>query len=373
MGDDLPAIVIDNGSGLMKAGLAGNNNPTAVFPTIVGAPEKAGLCSGMGQKDDYVGLEAVLKKGVLSLNYPMDHAVVTSWPQMERIWHHTFYHALRLPPEEHPLLLTDAPLNPRANREEMAEVMFETFYVPKLYVIIQSVLALYCSGQTSGLVIDSGDGLTFAVPFFEGAAILPAIRRLEIGGRDLTSYLVKLLAEKGYSFSNSAGFEIVRDIKEKLGALALDFSEVLRSPKQELEESYTLPDGHVIKIDQERYRCAEALFDPDQLGVEADGIHRMALSSIQRCGVDVRKYLYNNILLSGGTTTFSGFEKRFTHSLQSILPSTTSITVNSPNNRNYSVWIGGSVLASLNTFQQMWIDRKLYDEEGRGVVSKKCF
>jgi len=370
---DEPAIILDNGSGMMKCGLAGNNLPTAVFPTLLGRPEKAGLLAGMGQKDDYVGVEAQLKKGVLELHFPMEHGIVTNWEDMERIWHHAFYQALRVAPEEHPLLLTEAPLNPRANRELMAETMFETFYSPKLYVIIQSVLSLYSSGYTSGLVIDSGDGLTFSVPFFEGAAILPAIRRLELGGRDLTSYLRKLMAEKGYSFSSSAGFDLVREIKERLGEVAYDFAEQMRKPSSHMEESYTLPDGQEIRLGAERFRCPEALFDPGLLGVEADGIHKMAHNSIVKCGVDVRKFLYSNILLAGGSTTFPGFTKRFTKSIEEVLPSTMNVTVNSPADRIYSVFIGGSILASLSTFQQMWITRKEYDEVGSSVVSKKCF
>jgi len=331
----------------------------------------------MGQKDDYVGAEAQLKKGVLDLNFPVVHGVITNQDDMTRVWHHAFYHALKVAPEEHPLLLTEAPLNPRSNREFMAETMFETFYCPKLYVIIQSVLALYSSGYTSGLVVDSGDGLTFSIPIFEGAAITPAIRRLELGGRDLTTYLMKLISEKGYTLgTNSAGLDRAREIKERIGAVAYDFEAEMRAPSSQLEESYILPDGQEIKLGAERFKCPEAIFNPDLLGLEADGIDKMCISSIMKCGVDVRRNLYENILLCGGTTTFKGFVPRFEKSIRNLLPKTlgsASIRVNAPSNRLYSVWIGGSILASLSTFQQMWITRKEYDEVGSIVVSKKCF
>jgi len=377
------AIVLDNGSGVMKVGLSGNNLPTGFFPTLIGRPEKAGLLPSMGQKDDYVGLEAFLKKGVLDLNYPMNHGIVTNWEDMERIWHHAFYYILRVPPEEHPLLLTEAPLNPRSNRELMAETMFETFYSPKLYVIIQPALALYSSGYTSGLVVDSGDGLTISVPFFEGSCIVPAMQRLEVGGRDISAYLSNLLSERGYSFSSScssssastAGFELVRELKENMlefadteanGSLSSQFMKHLE------EETYTLPDGSQVKIGNERARAAEALFSPDLLGVESDGIHKMAHTSMMKCGVDIRKFLYGNILLSGGSTTSKGFVTRFRNSVTSLLPSTLSINVNAPHDRIHSVWIGGSILACLSTFQQMYISRKEYDEVGSSIVSKKC-
>jgi len=320
-----------------------------------------------------LALRLNLKKGVLELNYPMDRGIVTNWDNMELVWHHAFYQALRVAPEEHPLLFTEAPLNPRSNRELAAEVMFETFYSPALYVIIQAALALYSSGHTSGLVVDSGDGLTFSVPFFEGSAIIPAIRRLDLAGRDLTQFMLRLMTEKGYFFHTSAGLDLTKDVKEKLSAVALDYEDQMKSLSSEMEETYALPDGQQIKLSHERYRCAEAIFDPSLIGMEAHGVHKMAYDSIVKCGVDVRKYLYRNIMLVGGTTTTSGFVRRFEKSLGSLLPGTLNLSVNAPSERIYSTWIGGSILSSLSSFQQMWITRKEYDEVGATVVSKKCF
>jgi len=305
----------------------------------------------------------------------MDRGIVQNWEDMELVWHHAFYQSLCIAPEEHPILLTEAPLNPRSNREQMAETMYETFNVPALYIIISAALVLYSSGHTSGLVVDSGDGLTFAVPFYEGAAIIPSIRRLELAGRDLTRYLVRLMSEKGFAFQSSSGFDLTRKIKEKLAEVAFDFRDQLRSPPIELEESYSLPDGQILKLTSERFRCAEALFDPSQLGIEAKGIQKLAYESIMKCDVDVRKCLYQNVIVSGGTTTLKGFVKRFEKSLTDLFPSTLqgAISINAPNDRLYSTWVGGSILSSLSTFKYMWIDKKEYQEVGSSVVSKKCF
>lgn len=370
-----PAVVIDNGSGRCKTGIAGEDSPKAVFPAVIGKPKQKGIMVGTGQKDEYIGDSAMARRGVLIIKYPLEHGIVTDWTDMEKIWNHAFQTELRVDPQEHPVLLTEAPLNPKHNRERMTQIMFESFNVPAFYVAIQAVLSLYASGRTSGIVLDSGDGVTHTVPIYEGYSLPHAVLRIDLAGRDLTDWMAKLLMERGYSFTTSAEKEIVRDIKQQLCFVAEDYEKELESAasNNSLEKEYELPDGQVINVAEERFRCPEALFKPDLVGRELSGMHETAFNSIMKTDIDIRKDLYNNIVMSGGSTMFAGIATRVQKELETLAPKAVKIKVIAPPERQYSVWIGGSILSSLSTFQQMWVSKTEYDEMGPAIVHRKCF
>ena len=250
-------------------------------------------------------------------------------------------------------------MNPRTNRETAAQILFETFNVPALYTSIQAVLSLYASGRTTGLVLDAGDGVSHAVPVYEGFAMPSSIRRIDVAGRDVTEYLQLLLRKAGYVFHTSAEKEIVRQIKEKTSYVAADprkeekdWLNAAHSRKEGKWIDYVLPDGNRLKVGQERFRAPEILFDPEIIGLEYAGVHQIVIDAINRTDLDLRKNLFANIVLSGGATLTKGFPDRLLHELQNLAVKETRIKIFAPPERKYSTWIGGSILAGLSTFRK---------------------
>ena len=248
----------------------------------------------------------------------MEHGIVTDWDDMIEIWHNAFHNELRVDPEEFPILLTEAPLNPKAMRGKMTQIIFQKFKSPAMYIANQAVLSLFSSGRTTGIVVQSGDGVSHTVPIYETYALPHATLPLEIAGGNLTDYLASMLNDRGYSFTTTSELEIVRDIKEKLCYVPFDFESKGRTE----EKLYELPDGQVITIGNERLRCPEATFQPYLLGLDSAGIHEMTYNSIMKCDDDIREDLWTNIFLSGGSTMFPGFAERMQKELVALAPRT---------------------------------------------------
>ncbi|CAH8592948.1 unnamed protein product [Heterobilharzia americana] len=375
LGPDNPPIVIDNGTGLLKVGYAGEMEPRAVVPMILGRPKHMKLITEQNLDECFIGDIAGGKRGALTLSYPIINGVVQNWDDLETIWQHVFTNELRINPENHPMLMTETPLNPKVNREKMAEIMFEQFHAPAVYISIQAVLSLYASGRTTGLVLDCGEGVTHLVPVFDAYVIPNAIHRRNLAGREVTNYLKHLLTERGYKFVTTCEHEIARDVKENCCYVAMDYEKELQLSHQDklsCEMIYRLPDGQVLNIGNERFRAPEVMFDPKLAGYEMNGIHTATSQTISLCGMDVRKSFWSNVILTGGGTMFRGFPERLRKELHRLAPKGVTVKVMASPERKYSVWIGGAVLASLSTFNDMWVTREEYEEFGSEIVHQKC-
>jgi actin, other eukaryote len=371
------SLVLDNGSGVCKIGYSADDAPKSVFPSIVGKPRMPGIIIGIEQKDSYIGEEAQSRRGVLNMTYPIEHGVVKNWDDMEKVWTHAFANELRIATDEHHIFITEASLNPKQNREKMTQIMFDKFNINSFYVGNQSVLSLYSIGKLSGLVLYSGDGVTHSDPIFEGYSIPHATHRIDLGGRDITNLLVSLLFDKGTVLSNSAEREIVRDIKEKLSYIALDYPQELKKSELTKETSkYQLPDDNVIEIGNEKFTASEVLFNPEMFGFEHHSIDELIYKSILDCDIDFRRYMFENVILSGGNTMFNGIVERLTQELSNrtkeLKNQSFDVKVKAGHERKFSAWVGGSILCGLSSFQQSWVTKAEYEETGPSIIHRKC-
>ncbi|KAM7100347.1 actin-related protein T2 [Molossus nigricans] len=370
---DSPAVIIDNGSGLCKAGLSGEIGPRHVISSVVGHPTCKLASAGANQKQHCVGEQALRKQEAFHLRYPIERGLVTRWDDVEKLWGHLFEWELGVRASERPVLMTEPSLNPRETREKTAEVMFEKFQVPAFYLSDQAVLALYSSACVTGLVVDSGDGVTCTVPIFEGYSLPHAVTKLYVAGRDITEHLTQLLQAGGWAFPCALDKVLVDDIKEKLCYVALEPEKELSRRPEEVLREYKLPDGNTIQIGDQLFQAPEALFTPTQLGIQNPGLSKMVFSSITKCDANIQSNLYGEIVLSGGTTLFQGLDDRLLKELEQLASKGTPIKITAPPDRWFSTWIGASIVTSLSSFKQMWVTFSDFKEFGTSVVQRRCF
>ena len=363
-------VVIDSGSFRIRAGFAGDDAPREVFPPVDGLRKRSD--DGAAAADGAGGDDAPSKRD--EPRSPIEFGVVADWDAMEKVWHHVFFAALRTAPEEHPVLLTEKPLNPKAHRERTTRIMFETFGVPALYVCMQPVLALYESGRTSGVVLDSGHDGSTAVPVYEGYAMPHAIVSWSVGARDVMLWIRTLL---GAPAERCAPGELELLARRHM-YVALEFDAEAAAPPEVREVRVELRDGEVaLALGTERFRGPEMLFEPHTRGPKSDkhvGLAQHVYTAIMRCDTDApsRKECFADIVLTGGNTLWPGMAERLTKELTALAPPRMKVNVVAPPERHHSVWAGGSVLAALETFKAMWITKAEYDESGPAIVHSKC-
>ncbi|KAM5229756.1 actin-like protein 9 [Hipposideros larvatus] len=366
------AVVIDMGTGTCKVGFAGRARPTYTVATIVGCQCRKPATIGQPVLETFIG-EAARARPELTLLQPVRNGIVVDWDAAELIWRHMVEHDLRVAIQDHPLLFSDPPFSPTTNREKLVEVAFESLGSPAMYVASQSALSVYAHGRVSGLVVDIGHGVTSTVPVFQGYHLPHAIERLDLAGTHLTAFLVEMLRGAGLQLGQN-DLDTVENIKHRYCYVASDFRKEQALPEQECHQSLKLPDGQTVTLGKELFQCPELLFSPPEIpGLSPVGIPTMAKQSLHKVPPEVRVDVAQNVLLCGGSSLFLGFEGRFQAELLGSLPPEAHVVVVAQPTRKFSVWIGGSILASLRAFQSCWVLREQYEEQGPHIVYRKCY
>eukprot|EP01063_Lacrimia_lanifica_P015209 TRINITY_DN22022_c0_g1_i1.p1 TRINITY_DN22022_c0_g1~~TRINITY_DN22022_c0_g1_i1.p1 ORF type:complete len:424 (+),score=164.38 TRINITY_DN22022_c0_g1_i1:142-1413(+) len=397
------AVVVDLGSGKIKAGFSGDDAPRCVVPCIEGKPPKADKKpkDAKDGKESFVCSQAYKMRERLDISYPIRRGLVQDWGDdwkqglkdrtegpIEKIFTHIYEDVLKtsLTDPNQPLLLSETPLTDispmQENREKLCEILFESLGIPALYVAQSPVLSLYSYGRTTGMVTEIGFESATTAPIFEGCLLFHSMLQLNFGGMQLTDQVSKMLAENGTRFDKCHERFIAEYVKETLCQVSEDRELYEQSvADKEDEKSLTLPDGTRVRLDSRRWCVGESLFEPSLLpGIDpGKGIHQLALESVKKCDTDIAPTLFQNVVLSGGTSMTRGLPTRIETELCALAPSE-RIKVHASTERSQACWIGGSILASLPTFQDLWITKADYDEYGsqhpnhkRHIFHRNCF
>jgi actin-related protein 2 len=380
-------IVVDNGTGFVKCGFAGDNFPSHIFPSMIGRPlmRFEEEFKDVELKEVMVGDECAKYRDMLETSYPVENGIVRDWKGMRHLYDYTFFEKMKIDPKNHKICLTEPPLNPKENQAKMLQCMFEQYGFDGAKVNIQAMLVLYAQGLMTGVVVDSGDGVSHVVPVWEGIVPPLLIKRLNVAGRHITRYLIKLLQVRGYAFNRSADFETVRQIKEKLCYVGYDLAieKQLALETTTLVSNYTLPDGRVIKVSSERYEAPEVMFQPHLIDSEEKGVHEMLFNMIQEADIDLRESFYKHIVLSGGSTMYPGLPSRMEKEMKQLYLTRVlkgdqarlakfKLRIEDPPRRKHMVFLGGSVLADIMKDKpEFWISNKEWKEHGERIIGKK--
>lgn len=403
----LPPCVIDNGTGYTKLGFAGNTEPQFIIPSTIAIKESAKIgdqaarrvAQGVEDLDFFIGDEALEATGY-AVKYPVRQGIVNDWDLMERFWEQTIFGYLRAEPEDHYFLLTEPPLNTPENREYTAEIMFESFNVPGLYIAVQAVLALAASWASkhandrtlTGTVIDSGDGVTHVIPVAEGYVIGSCIKHIPIAGRDITYFIQSLLREREPSIPPEQSLETAKAIKERYCYICPDIHKEFQKYDTDMNKWMKVYSGvnsvtkqpFNVDVGYERFLGPEIFFHPEFANSDfTTPISEIVDQVIQNCPIDVRRPLYKKIVLSGGSTMFRDFDRRLQRdikrqvdtrlklseslSMGRIKPKPIEVQVLSHHMQRYAVWFGGSMLASTPEFYQVCHTKAQYEEYGPSI------
>ena len=376
-------IIIDIGSGEVKAGFGGEENPKIIFKNYFGEPKyRKVLCSCEQEitniKEKYIGNDCENLLGLIKLRYPVNHGVFDDEKDIFPLFSY-IYSKLNINSQEikeHAILITEPILNPKTNREQISKILFDNFDVPAIFFASQPILSLFSTSATSGLILESGEGVTQSCVVFEGYNIPSSFERYNYGGRDVTDYLKNMLKKRGYNFYNSSELKLVNDIKENMCYLETNKRNEYINAKKTLNKKltpYYLPDGSNIFIGDEIILAPEILFNPEYVGKEYLSFPDMIITSINNIDIQLRKKSFESILLSGGNTAIKELNEKLTDELKNRLGKNFPINIIEnekikPQNR---CWVGGNIISTLEIFKKMWVTKSDWNENGSEIMHIK--
>ena len=364
------SIIIDVGSGLMKVGFSGEDGPRNIFNSIVGIPKMAGLKVGMEQKERYVAEEAISNAEFMNFYSPIQRGEVADWDKFETLMHYLLYNQIEVVPEDMSVLITETPLSSKKNRSKISELLFEKFNVQKCHIANSSMLGLFSYGKSSGIVLDCGYNITSTVPVYEGFPLVYASQKINLGGEDLSNKLYDIIKGKlDKTYKTIKGKLLSEDIKDKLGYVSMD----IKQEGEKIEQKYILPDSKELTLGNELFEVNEILFNPGE-NPELKSVTNMVVDSLNLCDDDVKKEINESVCLIGGTTLMKNFSERLRLELSDNKDFGMYNMAPAPE-RQFSAWIGGSIMSSLDNFQYLWVSKEEFDENGKSLVAidSKCF
>lgn len=371
MASDQQAFVIDLGSWQVRAGHAGLEVPGKTLPAVVGSLLHKGLWVTEGLRGVYAGDDALARRPYVTLSNPIERGRIASWEGVQ-VLISAALDSMSIAPDETPVLLTDRSRDPNPDRVKLCQLLFGTFKSPAVYVANSPYLALLSTGRTTGVVLDSGHGVTQAVPVYEGHLLPHAVVQLDFGGSQVTDYLASKIGIAGdernfYPVGADAG----RQIKETLCYVAQDFDAEMQKPDPNRPKEHRMPDGQTLPLGVHGFRGPEGLFKPNLLGRNEDGVHKAIYNAVMKCDPQIQKALWANVMVAGGNTLFPGFEQRLKRELRALVPPSTPVEVITPNDRPITGWAGGSLMCSLESFRSMWLTKAEFEKSGPAIVAQK--
>ena len=363
-------VVVDLGASSCRVGFAGDDEPRSVFQSLMGTVKAAQPGEKVEGPAIQFGANVRTTCEPPSIRCPIKDGLVQNKDDYEKLFSHIFDAELHVDPEKRPVVLSEPVHNPDSSRRVITEVLYETFRVPSIYLGSAPSLALYNTCKTEGLAVDIGESFSQVAAIYEWTQMPQTLMRTDLAGAAVTRFFLKLLKDASYHFSSPTGMALAQDIKESEGFVALDFDERMKEDTAPVD--HEIAEDTTIPIGKERFRCPELLFQPKLNNHDCYGIVDLIYESVMRADTGMRESLLENVVVTGGSTMFIGFKDRLTQELQNLFPSADLNICVGPRGAN-SVWVGGSILGSLELFEQMVVTREEYQESGGEAVRRRFY